>query len=166
MGLGSAVIILFVAAVVLFVLEIFIPSGGLLAVLSASCLAGAIVCSFMIDPGLGLLAVIVALIGVPCAIALAIKVFPNTPVGKLMILSDSQTTTVKRDEGASDERASELVGRRGVAITGLRPVGTCRVEGQRLECLSEVGTIEAGTPVEVTRVQETQIRVRAVEDFA
>ena len=50
-------------------------------------------------------------------------------------------------EGAGEIAA--LVGRRGVAATGLRPGGQVEIDGKRYEARTEIGAIERGRPVVV-----------------
>ncbi|MDB6114343.1 MAG: hypothetical protein JWQ83_1251 [Lacunisphaera sp.] len=44
---------------------------------------------------------------------------------------------------------SDLVGRRGVAVTVLRPSGQIEIEGRRFEATVEVGAVNAGDPIVV-----------------
>ena len=54
----------------------------------------------------------------------------------------------------------QLIGVNGVSITALRPVGTVKIEGKRIDALAETGVIDADTPVVVTDVYDNQIKVR------
>jgi membrane-bound ClpP family serine protease len=56
------------------------------------------------------------------------------------------------------------VGARGKALTDMRPVGSCLLGNQRVECLAEGGVIPAGTPVKVIAVEGMEVRVRPEED--
>ncbi|MBS0630475.1 MAG: hypothetical protein JSS11_01070 [Verrucomicrobia bacterium] len=49
------------------------------------------------------------------------------------------------------EKQASLVGREGVAATGLFPSGQVEIDGRRHEARVEVGTLAAGTPVRVVR---------------
>lgn len=49
------------------------------------------------------------------------------------------------------ERQASLVGREGIAATGLFPSGQVEIDGRRHEARVEVGTLAAGTPVRVVR---------------
>jgi membrane-bound ClpP family serine protease len=57
----------------------------------------------------------------------------------------------------------QLIGARGVAVTMLRPVGTVKIEGRRIDALAENGYIESGSPIVVTDVQDNQVKVRAAD---
>jgi membrane-bound serine protease (ClpP class) len=58
--------------------------------------------------------------------------------------------------------APALVGAAGVAVSDLRPVGICRINDLRLECLAEGGVIDAGRRVKVVSVLGNEVKVRAV----
>jgi membrane-bound serine protease (ClpP class) len=49
---------------------------------------------------------------------------------------------------------------RGVAVTALRPVGTIKIEGRRVDAMAESGVIESGTNIVVVDVYDNQIKVR------
>ena len=154
---------LILAAILLFMLEMFIPSGGMLGFLSVICLVAGIVCLFWVDTTLGMIGLIATLVLIPVAMSLGLRVFPHTPTGRRLILSEKQDSA--RDlsyEPARDENPAALVGVTGEALTDLRPVGICQIDGNRLECLSESGMLASGTPIKVTAVNGIEIKVRAV----
>ncbi len=154
-----AVLCLAVAAV-LFAVEIFIPSGGLLGLLSAAALVTGVVLLFQINTTLGLAGAIASLVAVPVAVMLAMKLWPHTPIFRLLVLSDAQQ---RSDEDAPPQahEAGAMVGRTGTAVTDLRPSGMCVIDGKRLDCLSDQSLIEAGTSVRVVRIEGRNIMVRA-----
>ena len=156
-------IIFFALAFILFIMELFIPSGGLLGVLSIICVITAVVAMFFIDMTLGLSAMIVSLILIPCAVAVAVKVMPHTYVGRKLIHVDRQDGKSVRYEEGRDTDPKKLIGATGTSLSALRPVGTCKIGDDRLECLSIAGAIEAGTLVEVVSVDGIEIRVRQTE---
>lgn len=155
-------VILFAGAALLFALEVLIPSGGLLGLLAAGSAIGANIALFFYDGTAGLFGVMMTIILTPIAIALALKVFPHTPVGRRLILADSQQMGQTRYSSTGEDDYSELVGQQGVVVTELRPVGTCKIGDKRIECLSERGVLEAGQKVQVVAVQGIEVKVRAV----
>ena len=56
----------------------------------------------------------------------------------------------------------ELLGKRGVALTDLRPTGLARIGDQRLDVVSEGDYIEKGSCLEVIFVESMRIVVRKV----
>lgn len=57
---------------------------------------------------------------------------------------------------------SELVGKRGVTVTPLRPAGTALFGDERIDVVTEATFIPQGTPVEVTAVEGKRVIVRLV----
>ena len=62
----------------LAVLELFIPSGGILAFLSIAALIAAVVFAFKSGPIVGLIFVVAVMAGTPTALILAVKWWPHT----------------------------------------------------------------------------------------
>lgn len=162
MSLAIWAAILIIAALLLLLAELFLPSGGILGALASVCLVAGLVCLFMINYTLGLLGIVLTLAGLPILIAVGIKIFPKTPVGrKIMLQERQQADTITYDRHVS-RSGSELIDQQGVAETDLRPVGTVRLNesGRRIECFAEGGVIDAGAPVKVTRIQGMEVKVR------
>jgi membrane-bound serine protease (ClpP class) len=57
----------------------------------------------------------------------------------------------------------ELVGRRGVAVTDLRPAGVGRFDGERIDIVAEEGWLTAGTAIEIVRAEGYRHVVRSAE---
>ena len=149
------------AAVALFALEVFIPSGGLLGILSAAATLGTIICLFMVDATYGWIGLGASLFLVPMALGLAMKIFPHTPIGRRLVLrSDGGPHEVRYSSQKSTD--SELMNAEGVATTELRPVGVVSFDGRRVECLAERGVIEPGTRVRVVSINGIEIKVRPI----
>ena len=67
------------------------------------------------------------------------------------------------EEAVSTPSLAELVGKRGVAVTVLRPSGTVDIEGEPYDSVSESGFIAPGTPVRVVRFENAQLYVERIE---
>ena len=59
---------------------------------------------------------------------------------------------------------TELIGRRGVAATVLRPSGKVLVGTEAYDGISESGFVEKGTPVRVVRCEGAQLYVAALAE--
>lgn len=159
-GLG-----LLAAAVLLVIVEVFIPSGGLIAVMSAGSAIAGVVVLFNVSTTWGLIGALVVLVLAPAAFAFSLKVWPHTPIGKRLVLGDRTEEEIAADamrEVQAREVLDALVGAEGVAISDLRPVGKVQIDGQRYDALSESTLIRAGTRVRVTFADGSQIKVRPV----
>lgn len=164
-------ILLLGLALVLFMIEILLPSAGILGVASVISLVIGVVMLFQVNTISGLIGALAAVVALPFAVTFAFKIWPETPIGRLLILKSPNDPLEDKAADEPDTPAtprrhtatatSVTVGMRGKALTTLRPVGTCIIDGKREECLAQGGVIEAGTPVQVVAVDGRQICVRA-----
>ena len=155
-------VFLFVVCAVLLVIEIFVPSFGLLSLCALTSLAGGIYLFFEQGATAGWVGVVIAVVVIPVVWVIAYKMFPNTRFGKSIILGKPD-----RDKGDAVPDAHELASMLdsiGVVLTPLRPVGTCDFSGQRLECVAETGYIEKDKKIRVIHVEGTQLTVRIEEE--
>ena len=161
--------ILFAIAVVILVIELFVPSGGLLGILCGLAAIGSIVAFFQYSFAWGMGAALAYVLLTPILLVFVFKLWLHSPIGKAMILgggdpsAEEPEDAVRRSEDDRLKRLAalrELIGAEGVTETALRPVGTVRINGVRTDGLSEAGIIEANTPVVVTDVYDNQIKVR------
>lgn len=168
-----AVLLLAVSVVLLF-LELFVPSGGLISVLAGVSALVSILAFFRYDTTWGLVATGIYVVLGPIGIVYGFKWWINSPIGRRMILhgpNDVDSLDADAPEAMSLEHARQqrtaqlrqLIGARGVAVTMLRPVGTVKIEGQRLDAMAEAGMIESGTPIVVTDVYDNQVKVRRAD---
>ena len=163
-------IALLAGAIILLVLELLFPSGGLLGILCAVCTVGSIIAFWRYTPMAGGTALGIYLVLGPFVVIFGFKLWIQSSLGKRMILGGDEDAPDKSDEEAHEasERARiermvelrQLIGANGVTITALRPVGTVKIEGKRIDALAETGVIDAQTPVVVTDVYDNQIKVR------
>lgn len=158
-------VILLTAALVLLVAELLIPSAGVIAFVAATCLIAGIVMLFKVNTTVGLIGAIVTVLGAPFLFALAVKIWPNTPIGRLITLRHSQTRLTGNNGDETAPLSNEpAVGAEGMAISDLRPVGTCVIDGKRMDCLADGGVIRANTPIRVISSDGMQIKVRPREE--
>ncbi len=157
-------------AVVFLVLELFIPSGGLLALLTILCALGAVISLFLWSELVGLVAMVVLLLAGPIVAVQGVKLWSRTPIGRRAVLGDEagggpmSGATTANDEGqeshARGEAEASLLGARGIAETSLRPGGFIRIGTRRVDAVAEGRFIDAGEHVEVIGRVEAQWRVR------
>lgn len=147
-------IVLLVLGCGLLVLEIFIPSGGLISFFAALALVSSIVVAFRQDLTTGLAFTTITVCAVPLAVGLAFKYWPQTPMGKAFLgelPTDEQTVT-------HDPRRA-MVGKRGVAKSKMLPSGSVVIEGKMLDAVSKGVAIDAGQPIVVLEVQGNRVVV-------
>jgi membrane-bound ClpP family serine protease len=90
------VVVLLVVGLVVMVLEVFLPSGGILGFLSLTAIVAAIATAFLeLGATAGFVVLAVATVVVPVVLALAFRWFPDTPLGRR-----SRSTAPPRQRGA------------------------------------------------------------------
>ncbi len=145
---------LLLAGLFLAVLELFVPSGGVIGIVAFR----------QVSWMWGTISLLLVLVLTPVTVNFALRVMPNTPMGRQLILVNTEEEQAERalreQERLQQEQA--LVGARGVALTDLRPIGSAEIEGTRLEVMADGGPIESGSAVKVWSVHGNQVRVRAV----
>jgi membrane-bound ClpP family serine protease len=153
-------LLLVVVGLALVLLEVFVPSGGVLGLLAVLALGAGIVTAFVEQGamvGMGVLAGTLA--AVPAVLVLAFRWFPSTPLGRRVLPPPPSTDDVLPDVSLR-QRLRGLVGRRGRAASELLPWGTVEIDGEAFEAMSEGGPIAAGEPVEVVAAQSRALIVR------
>jgi membrane-bound serine protease (ClpP class) len=154
--------ILVLCALVLIVAEICTPSFGMLGLCAAGCLAWASYESFGFGQWAGVSFVACCVIGVPIYLSFMMKILPDTPLGRWLILRQVHAGTGSGVPEAEDN--SKLVGSIGKTLTVLRPVGAVRVGGRRVIATAESGFIPSGRPVKVVKAAGSNIVVRIEEE--
>lgn len=156
------IVALFLVGLAVLVLEVFVPSGGVLGFLSVIAI-GAAVGEAFVEGGMafGLAVLGVAFLAVPAVLAVAFRVFPETPLGRRVLPPPPGADDV-RPGAERRKRLEALVGRRGRAVDELVPWGTVEVEGSACEAVSEAGPIPRGAAVEVVGLDAAALVVRPV----
>jgi len=143
-------------AIFLVALELVVPSGGILGLLAAAALIGALAAFFAYSTTAGLAAVAAVVILGPVLAWVVWRWWSGTALARRFVLEEEV-------EGHVAFEGDTLLDREGVAETDLRPIGTVRIGQQRMDALSEQGMIPAGTTVRVIQVLDNQVKVRSME---
>lgn len=149
-------------ALVMLVVEVFVPSGGVIAVIAVICAITGVGMLWRYDTVWGVTGLLMVLVLGPMAMAWGFKMLPHTPVGRAILggRTDDEIEASRRVEEERQLRLRALVGARGVALTDMRPVGEIEIDGEQIEAFAEHDWIEAGEPVVVTSAGGLEIRVR------
>lgn len=158
MGWLLFAIFLYFVCAALLVAEVFVPSGGLLSVLALLALAGGVAIFFGQNAALGWTGIAIAIVMIPIVLISAYKMLLKTKFGQEVTLAPVDRSP---GEGVPDSSIlKEMQGASGKALTALRPVGMCEINGRKVECLSQTGYIEKGSQIKVVRVESSQVTVR------
>ena len=156
--LAWSILLMLVGCVVL-VLEVFIPSGGILAVLSAAAFIGSIIIAFQRGPVTGFTFVMTTVVAVPLVLSLAFKYWPKTRIGKAF-LGELPTD----EEVLPDDPRRGLLGRVGVARSKMLPSGAVEIDGQMVDAMTHGQAIEPGQFVVVMEVRANRVVVRPAKE--
>lgn len=157
MGTQELFIILLVSGLMLIGAEIFVP-GGILGVIGGIALFAAIITGFTAFPDYGeYIAVgIIALIGI--VIALWIKFFPKSRIGKKMTVSQDLASSKGTETGLK-----ELLGKEGEAASDLRPAGFAVIENRRVDVVTQGEMISRGERIRVIEIESNRVVVKKTE---
>ncbi|MEM9064247.1 MAG: NfeD family protein [Planctomycetota bacterium] len=150
-------------SLLLIVVEVFLPSGGLIALISAGSGITGLVFLYRHDPVWGGIGTLVMLVAAPCVIAFAFRVWPDTAIGRRMIHGTSDLDEIQERETADARAKAEwesLVGAEGVAFTELHPSGTVKLGETRYDAVTDGPFIEKGSRIRVVSVEMSVVKVR------
>jgi membrane-bound ClpP family serine protease len=154
----AIMIIIYFVGLLLVLVDGKIINDGTLATLG---LAGMILSVSLAAPNLfaGLYAVIGLILGAAGAFLL-LRIFPprnmwNKIALRYRLTDEAGYSSINKDY-------IELIGKTGVTLTDLRPVGTVRIEQKDYSAISNAQWIKKGTNIQVVEVDGTRILVKDV----
>ena len=156
-------ILLLVVGMSLAVIEVFIPSGGVLGTMCLLSLVASIALAFQSGPWTGVGFLAMGVLAVPTLVATALHFWPKTAIGKRLLLQTPDPDEVMPD---SDRRRKlkTFVGQTGHAVSPMLPGGVVEIEGEQVDAVSEGLAIETGQRVKVVEVRGTRVVVRPATD--
>ena len=157
-------ILILALGLILAMAEVFIPSGGILAVLSVGCIVWSIVLAFQKNNlGSALTFLLVVLVVLPIVVGVAFYYWPRSPFGKYFFLTGPSADEI--DSRTPQQHSLQgLRGQVGRTLTPLRPAGVSEFEGRRVDTVTEGVMIDAGELVRVIEVRGNRVVVRRVEE--
>ena len=165
-------ILIFVIGLILIAIELFVvPGFGVTGISGITLAFSGLVLSLIknvdftfehVNSNDLLVALVTVLIGTVGGIGLAIylsqKMF-TTQTGQFSHLSLHRVMKLEDGYLGVDTEILHLKGKKGIAITTLRPSGKINIEGKNYDAMAEAGMIDKGTRIVVTRVETAQLYV-------
>lgn len=155
---------LLLLAIALVALELFIPSGGLLGFLSAVAVVASVVVAFAAGPRAGLLMLVVTLFVVPAVLASAVRWWPHTPIGQLILIARPEDPDDVLPDTEEYRGLKSLIGKIGKSKSKMLPSGDIVIDGRVYDAVSEGMAIDAGATIKVIAVRTNRIVVRPVDE--
>lgn len=151
-------IVLLILGFVLAAVEMAVPGFGAPGIGAAICLIAGVFCTAdSLVEGAFVTLIVLALLGVMLAVILWL--FSKGKLNSPLILKEEQ----KKSEGyISSADLNYLLGKKGVAVTDLRPSGTGNFEDIRFDVVSEGSYISKGAKLEIIRVNGSRLVVKEI----
>jgi membrane-bound serine protease (ClpP class) len=149
-------IILLLAAAALMMLEVMVPSFGMLGLLSATAYVFAVVLAFKTSTLDGFVIAGTGLLVLPAAFLLGFRLIRKTPFGRKTLLEAPPAGSIQRGFSAQN---LPLLGQSGVALTDLRPSGVAEFGGVRTDVTAATSFVQKSTHVTVIQVDGTRVVV-------
>ena len=149
-------IAVFLGGILCIVVEMLLPTVGLLAGVGIAAMLYSVVLALGgdVDAILAMLGAVVIAAGI---FALIVKKLPSSKLWNRFVLHDQSTS--KRGFVSAQPR-TELVGRTGIVTTELRPSGTADIDGKPVDVVSEGAFLPKGTQIRVVTVEGARVVVR------
>jgi membrane-bound serine protease (ClpP class) len=155
-------LVLIAAGFLLLMAELFVPSGGILFVLSVAAVAVGVTLTFSYDTTIGLITLVCVFVAAPAVAGMMLHYWPKTRIGRRMFL----TGTPEEDTLASlavNKELEGLKGKIGRTLSALRPAGVVDFDGRRVDSLTEGMMVEPGQWVRCIDVRAGKVLVRPVD---
>lgn len=158
----SLAYVLIGAGFLLMIAELFLPSGGVLSVLSAAGIIIGVVLAFSYRPQVGMWTLLGVIFALPFFIKALLHYWPKMPIGRQMFLQapDANDTLAATPENVELEQLRGQIGR---TLSALRPAGVAEFGGRRIDCMTEGSMVDKDKVVRCVDVRAGKVVVRPVE---
>lgn len=159
---GFVVLLLMLSGFLFMFMEIaIIPGFGITGILGILLLLGGLVGAYLkLSTAMAIFATVAGIIGVIALLLWFFLVFPRTRLGKQFIL---QTDSSAAEGFIAVEDHQRYLGKEGVSATILRPSGIARIDGERLDVITDGQFVEKGVAIRVVKTGAGRIIVAPIE---
>ena len=159
----SLAFLLAVVGFALILAELFVPSGGLIAVGCVVCFISAIWCAYRgwweSSQGLFWSFSSALLVGIPFFLLGLLRLVETTRLGDRILLAAPKQEDIT-PHLAELQHLQQMIGKQGRTLSMLNPGGMVSLEGERLHAFSEGMMIDSNEWVEVLEVRGARVLVR------
>ena len=143
----------------ILLLELFIPSAGMLFFAACGCIIASVIVAFQAGTTVG--GVFLGLVVVLAAVlpGIGFQLWRRSPLGRQMFLEIDPEET-ERDRAAANSPTADLIGEVGKTLTPHRPSGVTEINGRRVDTVSEGVMIDEHETVRVVAVTGNRVVVR------
>lgn len=155
-------IILFVIGVILLIVEFFIPGFGVLGIAGICAMLVGIVFAAS-DPVKGMKNLGISLVLITVLTPLLLYYFKRFGIFRGFVLSD---TVVDKSVNKEENIDTDLLGKKGIALTTLRPSGIVGIDNMKIDAISQGEFIEPGVQIKVVDTKGLSVVVAKDEDIS
>ena len=155
-------IILIVLGFFVILIELFIPSAGVLGIVAAVLLISGVIVGFTQSLAVGGTMLLITALMLPILFVLMIKIWPHTPIGRRILIGPITTDDVM-PQGEELDEMRQLVGRIGMARTKMLPSGMIMIDDKKFDAVSDGLPIDQGQTIKVVSVKGHRITVTPYE---
>ena len=151
----TAIIVLFLAGILLLAIEVFVPGMVVGIIGSLSIIAGVVTAFILYGAGGGTIALLSGGLLLGVTLYIEFMVLPKTKLAKKLFMH----TTL---EGTSQPVVADLAAvldQQGETVTPLSPSGYVRLQGRQYEAFSQSGYLAKGVAVRVTGLDNFRLIV-------
>jgi membrane-bound serine protease (ClpP class) len=162
---GFEEMLLFAIGLVLLIVEVFVTPGfGIIVILGLGALLGGLGLSLVgagatwevaVEAAWQVVLSVIFAIG---AALVSLRFLPRLSFGRRLVLESG--LSAKQGYTSAPETDQGWLGKRGTAVSALHPAGVADLRGERVDVVSDGEFIEAGEPIEVSRVDGNRVVVR------
>jgi membrane-bound serine protease (ClpP class) len=146
-------------ALLLLTVEVFLPTAGTVGIAALLVAVAAVVAAFFHGVVYGSVFLLAIVVAVPFLFAAAVKIWPHTPIGRMILIGDITKENVMPKDSHYVQVADQI-GKIGIAKTKMYPSGIVVIDDQRFDAVSKGFPIEEGETVRVVSVQGNRLHVQ------
>ena len=151
----------------MLLLEIFvIPGFGLIGISGIICIIASFITAFGLEQiNSAIQTVALALLGsITAMILLAIYVLPKTSLFKHLSLETVSGKTDNKNLFSGKKNKYEMIGKKGITITPLKPNGKIKIDNEIYEAISIIGFIDSNTDIVIVEETSFELKVSPISD--
>ena len=149
---------LIVCAILLFAVESFIP-GGILGAFGIIALIAATIIGYQAFEPYGTVVAIAIAVTAIVMFILWLRILPRTWIAKKLTINKDLS-----DSHATDDRLNNLIGLTGPALCKLHPGGFAKIDGRKIDVITQGEMVEQGTTVKVIEIEGNRVVVTELQD--
>jgi len=151
-------VLLYVGGIILVLAEFIVP-GAVCGIVGTMSIIVSAVMACRSYPDYTFFIILGEALGFVVFVISGFSVLPKSRLGKRLVLGDSQ----QPESGwVAAETDQSLLGQQGEVLTALRPAGTIKVQGKRVDAVSDGQFIEQGAAIRVVEVRGSRVVVEEV----